>query len=221
MKALVPAAGLSSRMGAFKPLLDLGGKALIVRTVESLLRGGVRSVTVVTGFRGDELEELLRREFGGPGKGPELRFVRNRNFADSDMLASIKAGLEFQEGPFFLLPADMPAVRGETLRGLAEFALAERGRRGPDSPERLLVSFPVMPPATAFAGGRRGHPPLIEAACAPLIRGWRGAGGLRGFWGTLGRGIGLYPAGDEGCFMDADTPADYLRLKEYLGDKGH
>jgi CTP:molybdopterin cytidylyltransferase MocA len=208
-------------MGAFKPFLDLGGKALIVRTVESLYRGGVRSVTVVTGFRGDELEELLRGEFGGPEKGPELRFVRNRNFAASDMLASIKAGLEFTEGPFFLLPADMPAVRGETLRGLAEFALAEGGRRGPDSPDRLLVTFPAASPAASAAapsGGRRGHPPLIEAACVPLIREWRGGGGLRGFWETLGRGIALYPAGDEGCFMDADTPADYLRLKEYLGD---
>jgi CTP:molybdopterin cytidylyltransferase MocA len=207
--ALVPAAGFSSRMGAFKPLLDLGGKALIVRTVESLFRGGAGFVTVVLGFRGEELEALLRGEFGGQ-EGRELRFAWNRNFAGSDMLSSIKAGLETLEGPFFLLPADMPALRGETLRGLAEFARAEGGRRGPDSPERLLVSFP------AGEGGRRGHPPLIEAPCIPLIRDWRGGGGLRGFWETLGRGIALFPAADAGCFMDADTPADYSCLKRYL-----
>ena len=211
LRALIPAAGLSFRMGAFKPLLDLGGKALIVRTVESLFQGGVRFLTVVLGFRGDELEDLLRGEFGGR-EGGELRFVRNRNFAGSDMLASIKIGLETLEGPFFLLPADMPAVRGETLRALAEFAQAEGERRGPDSPEKLLVSFP------AGEGGRRGHPPLIEGPCIPLIRNWQGGGGLRAFWETLGRGIALFPAGDEGCFMDADTPADYLRLQAFMGN---
>ena len=47
-----------------------------------------------------------------------------------------------------------------------------------------------------------------------MIRNWQGGGGLRAFWETLGRGIALFPAGDEGCFMDADTPADYLRLQE-------
>lgn len=215
LEALVPAAGLSARMGDFKPLLDLGGRALIVRTVESLFRGGVSLVTVVLGFRGDELEELLGREFGGSGEGPGLRFVRNRDFAVSDMLWSIRLGLGAVGGPFFLLPADMPAVRGETLRGLAEFALAEGERRGPDSPGRLLVSFP------AGEEGRRGHPPLIEAPCIPLIQAWQGGGGLRGFWESLGQGIALFPAGDSGCFMDADTPADYLRLKEYLCGKGH
>ena len=212
-RALVPAAGLSSRMGAFKPLLDLGGKALIVRTVESLFLGGVRAVTVVLGFRGDEVEDLLRGEFGGR-EGGELRFARNRNFANSDMLASVKIGLETLEGPFFLLPADMPAVRGETLRTLAEFARTEGERRGPDSPEKLLVSFP------AGEGGRRGHPPLIEEPCIPLIRGWQGGGGLRAFWGTLGRSAALFPAGDEGCFVDADTPADYRRLQALMGNAG-
>jgi CTP:molybdopterin cytidylyltransferase MocA len=239
IRALVPAAGLSSRMGDFKPLLDLGGKPLIVRTVESLFRGGLRSVTVVLGFRGDEIENILRGEFAGQGEGRELRFVWNRNFAGSDMLASIKLGLEAwggaeTEGPWFLLPADMPAVRGETLRGLANFALANfaladltltncasansssaeftgtGGARG-DSPGGLLVTFPT----DGGSGLRRGHPPLIEAPCIPLILNWREGGGLRGFWKTLGRGIALFPAGDEGCFMDADTPADYLRLKEY------
>jgi CTP:molybdopterin cytidylyltransferase MocA len=206
--ALVPAAGFSSRMGAFKPLLDLGGKALIVRTVESLFRGGVLSVTVVLGFRGDELEAVLREEFGGEEGG--LRFAWNRDFANSDMLASIKAGLEAVEGPFFLLPADMPALRGETLQDLAAFARAEGERRGRDSQERLLVTFPVG------EGGRRGHPPLIEAPGIPLIRGWRGGGGLRGLWETLGEGIALFPTADGGCFMDADTPADYGRLKKHL-----
>ena len=40
---LVVAAGLSSRMGAFKPLLDLAGKPLICRTVKKLAAGAAQN----------------------------------------------------------------------------------------------------------------------------------------------------------------------------------
>jgi CTP:molybdopterin cytidylyltransferase MocA len=201
-------------MGDFKPLLDLGGKALAVRTVESLFRGGAARVTLVLGFRGDELEGVLRREFADPpGVPPRLRFVRNRDFMGTDMLASIKAALAVMEpGPFFLLPADMPAVRGDTLRALAKFALADSAPAhfAPEGygAESKLVCFPVRGPA-------RGHPPLISAACIPLIMDWQGGGGLRGLWESLGPETACFPTDDPGCFMDADTPEDLARLGEY------
>jgi CTP:molybdopterin cytidylyltransferase MocA len=214
IQALVPAAGLSSRMGGFKPLLDLGGKPLIVRTVESLCRGGAGLVTVALGYRGEEVEAALREEFGGADRAeipPRLRFVWNRDFRITDMLASIRAALAAMlEGTppgarerapwgFFLIPADMPAVKPETLRALAEFAA---GQGWPQA------CFPVY-------GGKRGHPPLISSACIPDILEWRGNGGLRGFWDACGEGICECAVEDPGCLMDADTPEDYQRIKEY------
>ena len=57
---LILVAGLSSRMGDFKPLLPLCGKTLIENTVDSMLRGGAEKIVVVTGYRGNEVEEILR-----------------------------------------------------------------------------------------------------------------------------------------------------------------
>lgn len=68
--ALIPAAGLSSRMGDFKPLLPFRGKTVIESSVESALSGGADSVTVVTGYRSEEIEGTLAEAFGD-----RVRFV--------------------------------------------------------------------------------------------------------------------------------------------------
>ena len=56
---IVPCAGLSRRMGAFKPLLPFGNGTIIRGTVKSLLDAGVSKVIVVAGYRADEIEEEL------------------------------------------------------------------------------------------------------------------------------------------------------------------
>ena len=51
---LILAAGLSSRMGDFKPLMPLRGKTLIENSIDSLLLCGVDPIVVVLGaFPGD------------------------------------------------------------------------------------------------------------------------------------------------------------------------
>ena len=57
--ALVLAGGFSSRMGSFKPLLPVGGRAVIDRVIEVLHRGGVTDIRVVTGYRHQELNPHL------------------------------------------------------------------------------------------------------------------------------------------------------------------
>ena len=57
---LVLAAGLSTRMQAFKPLMPLRGKTLIENTIDSVFSSGAKQVVVVTGHRAEELEPLLR-----------------------------------------------------------------------------------------------------------------------------------------------------------------
>ena len=48
--AIVPAAGLSTRMGRPKLLLPFGGEPLIVRVVNALRQGGAAPVVVVIGI---------------------------------------------------------------------------------------------------------------------------------------------------------------------------
>ncbi|HEY5676319.1 MAG TPA: NTP transferase domain-containing protein, partial [Myxococcales bacterium] len=58
---VVLAAGLSSRMGTNKMLLQLGGTSLVRRAVSTALSAGLDPVVVVLGHQG----ERVRAELGG------------------------------------------------------------------------------------------------------------------------------------------------------------
>lgn len=64
VNGLILAAGLSRRMGEFKPLMRFGGKTLIECTVESMLCAGVSQVVLVLGYRGEEIEAILKSHYG-------------------------------------------------------------------------------------------------------------------------------------------------------------
>ncbi len=187
---LILAAGLSSRMGAFKPLLPLRGRTVLENTVDSMLDAGVRSPVVVLGHRADELEALLTGRYGRE----RVRLAYNRRYAETDMLASIREGLAVLPPcrAFFLLPGDMPLVTRETFLRL--------GKVMPEGNESIV--FPRL-------NGRRAHPPLIGSAFIEPIRRYDGADGLRGFWRTQTAHIWELPTDDSGCSLDMDTPQQY------------
>ena len=57
--AVIVSAGLSSRMGAFKPMLPFGSETIIRHNALSLLNAGCSPVCIVTGFKSDLLKEHL------------------------------------------------------------------------------------------------------------------------------------------------------------------
>ena len=196
------AAGLSSRMGAFKPLMQIGGKTLVEHSVGSLFQGGAQSVTVVLGCRAAEVRAVLKKAFSAC----EVSFAYNPGYAKTDMLASIKAGLcSFAPcDAFFLLPGDMPAVARGTMRALLE-SLEQSG---------AAVAMPMVE-------GRRKHPPLIRASCINDILTYEGEGGLRGIWRSYEDTMVEVPVSDRGCLLDADKMNDFLELSHYLQNKMH
>ena len=193
VKTLILAAGRSRRMGQFKPLLPLRGRTVLECTVESALRGGAEEAVVVTGNRAEELEALLAGHF--PRR---VRWVRNENWANTDMLRSVQLGAAAlgECGSFFLLPGDMPFVAPDTFSAL----LAERER------QQAMVFFPTYT-------GRRGHPPLIDAALLPAILSYNGPDGLRGLWRRYKTEVRIVSVRDSGITQDLDTPEEYQRLK--------
>ncbi|HWS29048.1 MAG TPA: nucleotidyltransferase family protein [Clostridia bacterium] len=194
---LILAAGLSSRMGDFKPLMRIGEKTLVEHSVESLFRGGAQSVTVVLGFRAEEVQTMLKRAF----PAQRVRFVCNDTYGTTDMLASIKKGLPALSpcDAFFLLPGDMPAVSENTLYALSA-ALENTG----------------VPIAIPTVDGRRKHPPLIRACCIEDILSFEGEDGLRGIWRGFEGRIAEIAVDDRGCLLDADRMDDFLELSKYL-----
>lgn len=77
-KAVVLAAGRGTRLGALtanypKPLLEVGGRPIIVHVLDGLERSGVQDVTIVTGH----FASLLEAEVGtGEQSGLSIRYVR-------------------------------------------------------------------------------------------------------------------------------------------------
>ncbi|HTY04571.1 MAG TPA: NTP transferase domain-containing protein, partial [Rhodocyclaceae bacterium] len=187
--ALILAAGYSSRMGAFKPLLTLGDRSAITWCVSAFRDAGISDIRVVTGFGAPELEPELHR-LGVVG-------VPNPNY-DRGMFSSIQAGIASLADDIdacFLLPVDTPLVRASTVAALAA--------------RRAAAPAPVVNPSFR---GQRGHPPVIDKALFAEILAGDGEGGLRAL---LQRHEAVaVDVVDEAILLDMDTPEDFARLDE-------
>ncbi len=59
ISALILAAGLSSRMGQFKPLMPLGDRTVLASAIQPFRAAGIEDVRVVTGYRASDLSPVL------------------------------------------------------------------------------------------------------------------------------------------------------------------
>ena len=57
--ALIVAAGMSSRMGDFKPMLNIGSISIAQRVVATFQQAGVDKIVMVTGYQAAMLEHHL------------------------------------------------------------------------------------------------------------------------------------------------------------------
>lgn len=197
LSAIILAAGFSSRMNGFKPLLSLGGQPAVVRSVTMFRDAGISDVSVVVGHRAAELRRVLAALC--------VRCVENPDYREG-MFTSVSAGVQALPTDcrgFFVHPVDIPLVRSQTVVRVAN---AFRAARSP-------VIFPVF-------DGRRGHPPLIGADLAPRLLDWSGTDGLRGFLAAVDAQSVNVAVADAAIGWDMDTPADYQRLQERLQHSG-
>ena len=191
--AIVLAAGFSSRMGAFKPLLPFGGRTVVGHVVANLREAGVRRIHAVTGNKAD----LLVPELAALG----VTQVHNANFAKG-MFTSVQAGVAFLpaevEG-FLLLPVDVALVRASTAGRVLRVA----------AETRAAIVHPVF-------RGKRGHPPFIGRALFDEILCSDGEGGLRAILARHEHEASEVAVFDRGCLLDMDCLADYRQLLALL-----
>ena len=107
MTAIVLAAGVGKRLldasgGRPKCLIEIGGKSLLSRLLESLVAAGVRHAVVVTGF-GDG---VLRAAIGAGPPGIEVAYRFNARFREGAVLSLYAAG-EALDGPVLIMDADV------------------------------------------------------------------------------------------------------------------
>lgn len=192
---LITAAGLSSRMNGFKPLLEINGFPMITMTVQSMRNAGIREITVVAGYRGQDVCRALA--------GMDVSIVWNEKYASTDMFDSVRLGLagSGQADGVFFLPADVPMTSPVVFRKMIEriphlksgcqalipFVEERVAEPLPDAGERVLSDERTDMTAADFSKRQRTtlrqiHPPLI------LKTGWQAVmeyGGERGLGGAL------------------------------------
>lgn len=193
--AVVTAAGLSSRMGDYKPLLPITGTTISRRLLSTLREAGVGHICVVTGYNAELLEEHLAG-FGAV-------FVRNEAYRTTQMFDSVCLGLRVLRplcDKVLFMPVDVPLFSVDTVSTLLQS----------DAP----VAVPVC-------GGKRGHPILLTGPVMDAVLSDSGDGGLRGALDRSGVTEKKIEVPDRGILYDADTPEDYrtlLRLSEELAE---
>ena len=189
LAAIVAAAGYSSRMKAFKPLLPFGRSTVIETALDVFLEAGIKDITVVLGFNAEKLKPILQR------KG--IGWVYNEDYSQG-MYSSVVAGvrsLKPQTKGVFFLPADIPTVKSSTIAALRDVFLQENS----------TVVYPAYK-------GRRGHPPLISSALFGDILVYDGEGGLKTLLGRHSHKAHVIEVEDEGMLYDLDTYEDYQTL---------
>ena len=83
--ALIVAAGMSSRMGSFKPMLNIGSISVAQRVIANFRQAGINKIVMITGFNATMLERHLA--------GNNIIFLRNENYERTQMFDSVKMGL--------------------------------------------------------------------------------------------------------------------------------
>lgn len=190
--AIILAAGLSSRMGAFKPLLEVGGKPALRYLVDHILEAGIDEVFIVTGHEAERIERIA----------DGCATVFNPDFRRG-MFTSVKAGLmaAAARGGFegaMLFPVDAPFTPAKVIEALAD--------RAAESPGAFAVPCFM---------GKKGHPLFIPADKFDEILAYEGEGGL-GALTSRSKGFIYMETGCEGVVLDMDTPEGYEEALDYL-----
>lgn len=147
ISAIIPSAGRSARMGAFKPLLPFGSTTLIDQAVANAAHTCVE-IIIVGGYHAGDLANYVTQDRGQSWLH-QVRVVENEQW-ERGMLSSIQRGAREVNGEFFFVaPADMPYLSPEIYGMLAS------------RPPRYAL-FPEHE-------GRKGHPVLISAEIIPEL----------------------------------------------------
>jgi choline kinase len=147
-KAIILSAGQGSRLGSLthdrpKCLIPFAGRTLLDRQLDTLAVNGVDEVTVVTGFRDDQIEAALERRREA-GEGPEVRTLFNPFYKVADNTGSLYMAREalagdtlVWNGDTMVSPALMAKVVANDREGIT--VTIDRKPDGYDSDDMKVV----------------------------------------------------------------------------------
>lgn len=184
ISSIVLAAGLSTRMGEPKALLDWGGEPLLSYQVHQLKEAGCDEVIVVLGYRSDEIQRAIRR-----------------------LPCRIMLNARYQLGRAWSLRLGARAV----TRDAESIVVLNVDQPRPAALIRQLVaahqqSFAATRPEY---DGHGGHPVIVSGWLRnEMLQATDEDQGLRGILARHSDSIQRVPAGAE-CLVDLNTREDY------------
>jgi len=191
---VILSAGMSSRMGIFKPLMMLGDKTFLDNQIDRFEKIEVTNIIVVTGNHSDEVKEALGNR--------NVTFAYNPDYANGEMylstLIGLKEAVNTGADKILFTTADVPLFTISDVR-------------------KLILSDSDV--AYLSHDYKKGHPIMMSLATAKrILELGEVKNGLKQALSQCAPNIDYIETDDEGCLMDADTIEDYERLKGYFED---
>lgn len=191
--AVVAAAGMSSRMKSFKPMLELSGSTVIKTAISTLKSAGVSKIVVVTGNNSEQLTKHL--------SSLDVDCIFNEDYQKTDMFYSACMGMRYIKDKtdiIFFLPADVPLFSLQSLFTMIGFM---------NCSECSIL--------TPTHNGKLGHPLLIKNDAIDELISYAGNEGLKGAVDSFTGKKSMIELPDIGMTIDADKPDDYELLQQY------
>jgi len=190
--AIVPAAGMSTRMRQNKLLLPFQGKPLIGHAVDTLLASAVAEVIVVLGHDAGKLREKLA--------GKQVRFVDNPSYREG-LSTSVRAGINAvsaQAVGIMIYLADQPLLEPDEVNLLIRaFAEARNAHKN--------IVVPVY-------HGQRGNPVIVDVSYKEAILDVVGETGCRRVIKRNPDRVLVVEMETDHAIRDVDTMEEYERL---------
>ena len=211
MKAMILAAGLGNRMRPLtlytpKPLLEVGGKPLIVWHIEKLAAMGVNEIVINTAWLGEKLAQAL-----GDGSQFGIKILWSHEGEGLETAGGIINALPLLgDEPFILVNGDVwttmdfaPLLNVELGENLAHLVLVQNPEQHPNgdftladgkaytfdqqiSGENLTFSGVSVIHPKMFAGLEAGKRPLAPLLKAAMLENKIAASKLTGIWVDVG-----------------------------------
>jgi len=211
MKAMILAAGLGNRMRPLtlhtpKPLLEVGGKPLIVWHIEKLAAIGVNEIVINTAWLGEKLAQAL-----GDGSQFGIKILWSHEGEGLETAGGIINALPLLgDEPFILVNGDVwttmdfaPLLNVELGENLAHLVLVQNPEQHPNgdftladgkayifdqqiSGENLTFSGVSVIHPKIFAGLEAGKRPLAPLLKAAMLENKIAASKLTGIWVDVG-----------------------------------
>ncbi|HZG14108.1 MAG TPA: nucleotidyltransferase family protein [Candidatus Bathyarchaeia archaeon] len=197
VSACILAAGLSTRMGQSKQLLEWQGRSMLEHLIRQLLRHEFDHVYAVIGHEAQQIQMRITIE--------DSRFSWLVNEAyptgqSSSVACALDHGLQSHRAAAIFL-GDLPLLKDETIRYI--------GIEGKRLLTTITEPFAVQPSYR----GTPGHPVYLGNLQKESYAGLQGDQGMKPILRSMEHRYVL-PVEDEGILLDIDTPAAYEHLKQ-------